>query len=670
MPMDEHKQGFIDETGNLMNELEQHLLQLESDPENKQLFDAVYRSVHSLKGIAGMFGFEQIAKVSHRFENLLTQVREEKIKFDEALIELSLENIDFIKRSLQTDVTDETLTALCKDILHKIDTIMIQEETNENEASEITSFYVLLNPNADFEKRGVKLEAVFSLLEDNLAFKKYEKMTPAEKIQEKFYMFWEYVIVSTKKTDNIAEDILLEKDEIKSVKLAERDLLNMPDSEKFLEVFSNPLAETDLAPILKKYSKSKEENSQQKSAPKTHSELKEDMERTLVEYEVSGINVASSKLDNLMNYVSELISGKEAIMLFAQKQNIPDFLDLAENLDKTTNNIKDTALSMRLLPLESIMIKYKRLVRDLSHKYHKQIVFETDGTNTELDKTVINMLAEPLMHIIRNSIDHGIESPAERKKQGKNPTGRIKLFASNEGSEVVIQIHDDGRGIDPDLIRANALEKGLIHKDENLTKKDILNIVFMPGFSTAGKVSAISGRGVGMDVVKQKITDIRGDIDIDSEPGLGTYVTLRLPMTLSIIETLQVEINGYNYLIPQNVITNVDSVSQKEIDNNKKNLIELHGEHVPLIDLTKKFKNTKESYNNPVKKIVSVVYKDRNVGLITDRIVGDHQAVLKPLGELFKDKESFSGAGILGDGSLALMIDTNKLLKGMKNTFL
>ena len=667
--MNEHKQNFIDETGELMNEAEANLLLLEENPENTQIVDAIYRTVHSLKGIAGMFEFESVAEMSHMLENVLSEIKAGTHSIDSEFIALCFQYIDFVKASMQDSDDNEAAAGLRQRFEQKMEELFSetgQDEKSDDDKDKLKSFYVLLQPNADFETRGIKLEAIFSILEENETFKKFEKNTSAEDIQSKFYMFWEYLIVSTGSAETLIEDLLLESDEIHAEKIADENILESKQADTVLKAFSDSQEKTNISALKDKF-KSREATQPKKQKQKTGTPAaKEDLVRTLTEYEISGINVASKKLDNLMNFVSELISTKEAINIYAQQTNDSFFTELTESLDKTTNEIKDTALSMRLITLESIMLKLKRLVRDLSKKQNKNIVFETDGTNTELDKTVINMLAEPLMHIIRNSIDHGIETPKERQKAGKSESGRIKLFASHEGNEVVIQIHDDGKGIDPVAVKNKAIEKGLVEPDKQLSKRELLSILFMPGFSTAKKVSDISGRGVGMDVVKQKITDIRGDIDIDSEPGLGTYVTLKLPMTLSILETLQVEINGQNYLIPQNVITNVDSISREELDANKKNLLELHGEAVPIVDLTKKFNNRKQAAPTSSQKIVSVRYKDRNIGLITDRIIGEHQAILKPLGELFRKKEAFSGAGILGDGSPALIIDTNKLLKELK----
>ena len=666
--MDEHKQNFINETSKLMDNIESNLMVLEGDSQNIKIINEIYRSVHSLKGIAGMFDFEIVAQLSHKLENIYNAIIKEEIVVSPITINLSLEYVDFVKMSIQDTSDKSMLLNLKEKIETQIKTVTqtdFEEESDDNMES-LKTFHVLLAPNNDFEARGINLDAVFSLLEDNKKFKKFEKTTPPELMKNKFYMFWEYIFVFSKNTEAITEGIILEDDELIVEKIANFDLLESKEAGSLISLIENSEKETEINNLKSKYldkvSKPKDEKQNIQEKPL----MKEDLVKTLKEYEVSGINVDSKKLDNLMNFVSELISNKEAINIYSQQKDDEKFNELVENLEKTTTNIKDTALSMRLIPLDSIIIKFKRLVRDLSRLQAKEIIFETDGTKTELDKTVINMLVEPLMHIIRNSIDHGIETPKEREEQNKPKAGRIKLSASQAGNEVIIQIHDDGRGIDPEMIRKNAVEKRIIEPNKKLSKKELLDVLFMPGFTTAKKVSSISGRGVGMDVVRQKITDIRGEIQIDSEPGLGTYITLKLPLTLSIIETLLISINKQYYLIPQSLVSSVDSIKAKDLKDNKQNLIELNGKTISLVDLTKRFEAEGEVIEGTDKKIVSVYYKNAEVGLIIDKIIGEHQAVLKPLGELFKDTENFSGAGILGDGSPVLMLDPNKLLREMK----
>lgn len=662
--MKKHRQNFINETSELMSTIEQSLMALEKDKENIEILNSIYRSVHSLKGIAGMFDFNDIGKLSHELENVFSSILKKTLTVNDEIVDLSLRYIDFVKISIAEQHSESVLKELRDEIEERIGTLLHTKNDENLEENGIKTYHILLAPSADFEDRAINLSVVFDLLEENNEFEKFEKPTLPGQVDKKFYMFWEYIVVTSKSAEVLTDGILLADDELIVTPIADFDVLNSSKAEQLKTKIKDSTELTDIEQLHSMFFGGQTKKST-KEPQKKKGRTKEDIFNAVSEYQITGINVGSGKLDNLMNFVSELISNQEAINIFAQKIQNEQLKEMVEALEKTTTNIKDTSLSMRLIPLDSIMIKFRRLVRDLSKLQNKTIVFETDGTQTQLDKTVISMLVEPLMHILRNCIDHGIESPKERVEANKSATGRIKLSASQEGNEVIIQVHDDGRGIDPEMIRQNAVEKGLIEPNKKLSKKEHLDILFMPGFTTAKEVSEISGRGVGMDVVKKKITDIRGEIHIDSEPGLGTYVTLKLPLTLSIIETLLVSINNQRYLIPQSSITNVDSISHEELFKNKKKLIELRGNTMSLVDLTKKFDGNADSTNTGNKKIISVKYKNKHVGLVIDKIIGEHQAVLKPLGALLGGTDSFSGGGILGDGTPVLMISPNTMLNSM-----
>jgi two-component system chemotaxis sensor kinase CheA len=292
---------------------------------------------------------------------------------------------------------------------------------------------------------------------------------------------------------------------------------------------------------------------------------------------------------------------------------------------------------------------------------NKKIKYTTEGTDTELDKSIIENVADPLMHILRNSLDHGIEDSETRKKTGKSEEGSIKLKAFHSGASVHIQVIDDGKGLDKEKIKAKAESNGLIPKGANLSEKEIFDLIFLPGFSTADSVTDVSGRGVGMDVVRKKISEIRGEIDVESEPGKGTTITIKLPLTLSIIDGLLLNINDDRYIIPLTVVNKIFPVKHAEIDRRFYNLVTLDGEQIPFYDLKNEFNyNASEAEHE---QVVVVSYEEKKVGLVVDKVLGEYQAVLKPLGKMYKDNDIFSGATILGDGSVALVMDTNKIVK-------
>ena len=364
-----------------------------------------------------------------------------------------------------------------------------------------------------------------------------------------------------------------------------------------------------------------------------------------------------------MNLVSEFVNTKAEILLIAEKYDIPELHDIYEKVDKLSNKLKDNALSIRLVPIESLMLRFQRLVRDLSKELGKQVDFVTEGTDTELDKTIIDSLAVPLMHIIRNSIDHGIESVERRRELKKPDHGIIKFTAFYSGNNVFIQVQDDGAGMNPAYLREKAIEKGFIKATDHLTNRQLYDLVFLPGFSTAQKITGISGRGVGMDAVKQSIMRLRGEIDMDSEVDLGTITTIKLPLTLSIVDALLVSVGETLFLIPVYIIDSCIHIRHKDVENSNGRIIH-EGEPIPIVDMRTSLNMGGTPPEESV--VVMVKYKDSRVGLVLDKVHGEHQAVLKSLGKYFSKQEYLSGGSVLGDGSIALVLDTNKLIRQLK----
>jgi two-component system chemotaxis sensor kinase CheA len=380
---------------------------------------------------------------------------------------------------------------------------------------------------------------------------------------------------------------------------------------------------------------------------------------------ISSIRVPSQRLDNLMSLVSELMTLQAKLGTLTEQNPHSELLAVSENLEKISTRLRDNAFNMCLVPLENIITPFHRLVRDLASELNKEIEFVTEGTETELDKNIMEGLSDPLMHLLRNSIDHGIEDPEVRKNSGKPAHGKITFRAFCAGTNVFIEIEDDGKGIDPNKIKAKAIERGIIQKEDNLSDKEILNLIFLPGFTTAEQISEISGRGVGMDVVKRKITDIRGQIRINSQVNEGTTITIKLPITVSIIDGLLVKINSADFVIPLSAVERCYELKAGRELNRFNNLIVLDGEQIPFISLIEEFGGTEDITAS--KEIVIVYYDEKKVGLIVDRVVGKFQAVLKPLGRCFSHMDNISGATILGDGKIALVLDTNNVTEQFLN---
>lgn len=379
----------------------------------------------------------------------------------------------------------------------------------------------------------------------------------------------------------------------------------------------------------------------------------------------ASIRVASGKLDGLVNLVGELVTVEARLGRFAGKAGDPELLAIAEEVERLTRNLRDSAMSMRMVPIGTTFGRFKRLVRDLSNELGKEVELATSGASTELDKTVIEKLNDPLVHLIRNSIDHGIESPQARTAAGKPRLGTVHLSASHSGSHVIIEIEDDGAGLDVDRIREKALTKNLIASGAQLSDKETYGLIFLPGFSTAETVSAVSGRGVGMDVVKTSLEALRGSVEIESARGMGAKIRLKLPLTLAIIEGLLVGVGEGLFVLPVSYIEECVEVSgEKEFATQGSTLLDVRGRLVPCINLGSVYLTAGE--RPAIQQVVIVNTAGHGVGLVVDKVVGEMQAVMKNLGSMYRNTEGISGATILGDGQIALVVDVPQLIEGVE----
>ncbi|HEY9250767.1 MAG TPA: chemotaxis protein CheA, partial [Rariglobus sp.] len=373
------------------------------------------------------------------------------------------------------------------------------------------------------------------------------------------------------------------------------------------------------------------------------------------------VRVPSSKLDRLVNLVGEFVMNQSRLAQVAARSDNPDLACPVEAIERLVAELRDSVLGIRMMPIGSTFNHFKRLVHDLSLELGKEIDLVTEGAETELDKTVLDQLGDPLVHLIRNCIDHGIAPPDERLRIGKSRRGTIRLTATHEGSHVVIAIQDDGRGMDVDAIRAKAVEKGLITETATLSEKELFNLVFLPGFSTAKQITSVSGRGVGMDVVRKQIDALSGGIQLVSQRGVGTTISLTLPLTLAIIDGLLVELAGDQFILPMSAVT--ENVELPRVDRerqNGRNVIAVRGELIPYIRLRELFGLGGEG---PVmEKIVIASQGDQRVGIVVDRVLGSHQTVIQSLGRFYRDIEVCSGSTIMGDGRVALILDLAGLI--------
>ena len=387
------------------------------------------------------------------------------------------------------------------------------------------------------------------------------------------------------------------------------------------------------------------------------------------EHKISSIRVSSHKIDQLVNLVSELVTLQAQLELYADQHEDPAIASISENVQKLSRQLRENAFEISLIPLQSELMRFQRLVRDLSKEQGKEIDFIIEGGELELDKNIIEHLTDPILHILRNSIDHGIELPDERIAAGKSPKGIIHFKAYHSGANVFIEITDDGKGIDASVIRQKAISKGILDADTQMSDKEVMDLIFVSGFSTRDVVSGVSGRGVGMDVVRRKIAGIRGEVSVESELGKGTLISIKLPLTLSIIDGLLVAVGNSRYVIPISSIDKIYSLAPQDLKRSFNNVIQIDNQQKPFLDLREVFNvNRDAEIEDDVVKMIMVKAEDKFMGLVVDAIVGEYQTVVKPLGRYLRKQKIVSGASIMGDGTIALVIDTSRMVQHRKSS--
>lgn len=666
---DQFKEKYIEEVNDLLNDMEGALLLLENTPDNIESINKVFRVMHTIKGTSGMYDFKEAESLTHKVENIYGRIRDNHLTVPTDLVTLTLEGVDIIRQLLNQPEEDytATLSSYNQKLLQFDGASNSQSTPAQTDDGGIATYYVVFKPEANIAQRGVNLTNIIEEL-DNIAG---SIVLPhvSDDIEKYYMMYWDAVFATDKPLADIQEIFMFTPDEVTITKISKSDLFKNPDFVQEVQKRQNSGDEFDLN-ILKSFAHDsigapdKKTASPQPSEPSAENSAREEkiILRNIeaIENQKNSIKVDADKLDELMNLVSELVVTKSEILSIAGKYNQPELYNLYEKIDKLSNKFKDNALSIRLIPIESMMLRFERLVRDLSKELGKEIDFVTEGTDTQLDKTIIDNLAVPLMHIIRNSIDHGIESVERRRELKKSDRGIIKLTAFYSGTNVFIQVQDDGAGMNPEYLRKKAIEKGFLLPTQAVTTRQLYDLVFLPGFSTAQTITGISGRGVGMDVVKQNIIKLRGEIDMDSEVNLGTITTIKLPLTLSIIDSLLVSIGEHLLLIPLYLIDSCLQTPINKIDNERK-LFVYNNEPLPVINLRLLFEIGDKQPENTT--LILVKAKNIRVCLTADKVIGEHQAVLKSLGRYFAEQEYISGASILGDGRIALVLDTDKLIR-------
>ncbi|MBN2524523.1 MAG: chemotaxis protein CheA [Bacteroidales bacterium] len=670
--MEEFISSFINEAQELLVQLEKDLLYLEKEPNDSEVINKIFRVMHTLKGSAGMYGFMNISHLSHEFENIYAKLREKEMKVTAELIDATLKGKDLLLNMLDKKPSEEKSQALIALLRDNFIQGSLQEKTSFSNISDMNrskqnNYCVLFLPDKTIFERGLDPDIALNEL-GNSGFVKiipHEKRSSwtTQKSKKVCNTIWE-VYLRTALTGNEIEEIFLFYDdtEFRIIDLSDDSYKTNSVFQKFLKKhYKNVQSANDhTEACIKELIASDDDTDQHEKIPVADEKVTEIKSTDVSNSDIdSTINVSSRKLDELLNLVSELVTSTAGLEAFEEKYKDVKLNNIIEDIEKLTKRFRNNALDLRLVPVGTLLEKFKRHVRDLSKELNKCVNLIVEGNETEIDKAILKSIESPLLHIIRNSIDHGIEHAEERIKKGKANAGLLKIVAFYSGANVVIQVQDDGSGINLDRVKECAIKNKYILPDQVVTQQELLNLIMEPGFTTSENISMVSGRGVGMDVVRKQLNAVSGSLEIDTEKDLGTCITMKLPTTLSIIDTLMIEVSNSKILIPLLEIEYCYKENRELLFDSNNKYIRYKNEMVPYVSLREKFKYQEKK--NDEEMVIIINKFEKKYALIVDQIIGEHQAVIKPLGELFINQPYFSGGSIMVDGKLALILDTNYL---------
>mgnify|MGYP000375011358 FL=1 len=696
MDVTQYLEIFLDETKEHLQSLSDQFMILEQEPDNMDTINEIFRSAHTLKGMAGTMGYKRMQTLTHDMENVFSEVRNNTIKVDGAMVDLLFQCLDALEEYTEniqntgdegTNDNEHLIKAL-NDYLAKNSgngAPQPAKEEKKEPAKEEPKQEAGADPGkekwreiklgdtehtviAEAKKQGKKCLGVTVYVQEScilkaarafLVYKALEELgdmivsvPSAQDIEDEHFEFDFSVIILTDADVETVKNAILNVSEIEAAYVGEVEPVQPEEAVK-------PAAIAEAQP--------KEEEQPKKAAPAAPAKAadKKPISKPIVNRTV---RVDIEKLDVLMNLVSELIIAKNSLVSTSSQEGIltnNTFNEQIEYLESVTTNLHESVMKVRMVPIETVVQKFPKMIRDLSKKLDKKMQLIMSGEETELDRTVVDEIGDPLMHLLRNSADHGLESAEVRKERGKPEVGSIFLNAYQDGNNVIIEVRDDGNGIDVEAVKKKAIERGTITPEqaENMADKDVIGLLFLPSFSTSEKVTDVSGRGVGLDVVKSKIESLSGEVEVKTKLGEGSTFIIRLPLTLAIIQALMVEVGGEKYAIPLGSIQTIEDVEPAEIKYvQAKEVINLRGTVIPLIRLNEVLDN--ESTKKPDENLLVIIVKkgDKLAGLVVDELMGQQEIVIKSLGNYINKNKIISGATILGDGEIALILDTNALL--------
>ncbi len=708
MDVSQYLEIFIDETQEHLQDLSQHLMILEEEPENADTINEIFRAAHSLKGMAGTMGYKRMQHLTHIMENVFSEIRNGKMNVTSDLVDILFDCLDALQAYLDNiQQTADEGTEDNEPIIARLNAFLESEGKPEEKPAPTPA----VAEEAKAAQNSAPIDMKFEEFEVNAIKEALAKKFHVYKIDVKidescilkaaraFLVFKAIeelgeIVKSNPSVQDIEDEkfefefciIMFSQEELEKVTKAVENVSEIKEV-KAVEITEAPqVASTEAA----KEEKEPEEETKQKSKAETETTAPAKANASAAATPAKAkttapgktmpgkpvvsrsVRVDIEKLDVLMNLVSELIIAKNGLVSASSSSDgakSQGFNEEIEYLERVTTNLHESVMKVRMMPIETVTQKYPKMIRDLSKKLNKQMKLYITGEDTELDRTVIDEIGDPLMHLLRNSADHGLENAELRVERGKDPVGNIYLNAFQDGNSVIIEVRDDGNGIDIEKVRNKALEKGTITQEqaEVMTDKDIVDLLFRPSFSTSEKVTDVSGRGVGLDVVKTKIEALGGDIDVKTALGEGSCFSIRLPLTLAIIQALMVELGEEKYAIPLETIQTIEDISVNDIKYvQSKEVINLRGSVIPIVRLDTILEIEpvqKEDDDDDNLTVVIINKGDKQAGLVVDRLIGQQEIVIKSLGKYINNNSKIiSGATILGDGEVALILDVNTLV--------
>jgi two-component system, chemotaxis family, sensor kinase CheA len=721
MEIDPGLQAFKDESHELLGSVEDILLQLEADPDNNDLVNELFRAVHTIKGASGLFGFDDVVNFTHQAESVMGRLRDSEIELSDTLTTLFLESRDHILLLVEDALNgshglSEEDKAKGNKLHDELGQFLNNQETQESNTDEVETvsenviddarqvsndnWHISLRFGRDVLRMGMDPHSFLRYLQTvgdiTSLTTVYDDLPSIQEMDpESCYLGFEIDLKSEARKEDIEnvfefvqEDCVIHilpphshiEHYIELIKSLPEENLRVGD----ILTMTGALTKRELEEALAAQNEERQQGDEHQE--KEHPLGEVVVEQGVVETEVvqaaldkqqqttankaeekQSIRVSADKLSELINLVGELVIASANTEVTARQAGDESMVETTSALSHLVEEIRDTALNLRMVEIGATFNRFRRVVREVSRNLGKDIDLIINGGDTELDKIVIDKIADPLMHLVRNSLDHGFEMPDQRREKGKSPKGTLELKAFHDSGSIVITINDDGNGLPKEKILNKALERGLIKEDHNMTDKEIYKLIFEPGFSTAEAVTDISGRGVGMDVVRRNIDALRGQVDVDSQPGLGTEISIRLPLTLAIIDGFLTRVGQHSYVIPLDM---VDECMEFQVDSNTyidSNFINLRGEVLPFVRLNKLFNDTdtlsKNDAQDQKENIIVTNYAGNKTGFIVNELLGEYQTVIKPLGEVFKDLKGISGATILGNGEVAMIVDVPGLVQ-------